>query len=105
MLNRLNQFTQSIGPEGSNLILTVIIAFLRGLLNHDNLCTVVVDSALCGVFSLALLHTEYFSHIYASSHDSAILVCMLIGGVGSKYLLKVVKNIFDSILNTLSNSK
>jgi len=98
MLNRISSIAQYIGNEGSSIILTIVISFLRGILNHDNFGTVIIDSALCGVFSLAVLHTEYFTKVYAANHDSAILLCMVIGGVGSKYLLKVITNIFDTFV-------
>lgn len=95
----LNKLSQIIGPEYNNIILTILIAALRGLLNHDNLWTVLIDSALCSVFTLAILHTDYFSHLYAVNHDAGILVCIIIGGVGSKYILKVIQSFLDGFIS------
>ncbi|WP_350318673.1 phage holin family protein [Lelliottia wanjuensis] len=94
----INRITQTLGPEGYNLTLTIVVALLRGLLNHEGLWTILLDSTMCGVFSLAMLHTDYFSHMYKHSHDTAMLACMVIGGVGSKFLLKMLQSVFDSFL-------
>lgn len=95
----LNKLSQIVGPEYNNIILTILIAALRGLLNHDNIWTVIIDSALCSVFSLAVIHTEFFSHLYATNHDTGMLVCIIIGGVGSKYILKVIQSFIDGFVS------
>ncbi|MFZ4217013.1 phage holin family protein [Enterobacter ludwigii] len=100
MLERILNF---IKYECNYLLLTVVISVLRGLLNQENLWTILIDSILCGVFALATLHTDIFQNFYRANHDMAIFLCMVIGCVGSKYILKVVQMYLDFVFTKKIN--
>lgn len=100
MIERILHF---IKYECNYLMLTVVISALRGLLNQESLWTILIDSTLCGVFALATLHTDIFEDFYKSNHDMATFLCVVIGGVGSKYILKVIQVYIDFIFSKKMN--
>ncbi|MBI0275453.1 phage holin family protein [Hafnia alvei] len=90
MLNTNNtSFTSSL--------LAGLVALLRGLYDKDGIVKVLLDAVLCSIFGLFAQYIPCFHDAFINEPHRAFVACVVIGSVGSHYIIVLIKTWLDAV--------